>query len=185
MTHGAAGPCRPPCTSWRETNVNKPISRARVLASGLACGMLALAALPAQAAEFSLYLNCTGKVTAGGKSSDAKLNLALRDNNRTALIQASDVLPVGERLNYVASELAYSMTYKTPVRGSRYYYDWWNGAMFVIHPNLKKLATTRLSVDRQTAVLEGEMLNVEGEVLGNIRMECVPKSMDDAPAPKF
>jgi hypothetical protein len=165
--------------------VNKPILSTRLLASGLACAVVALAAMPAQAAEFSLYLNCTGKLTAGGKTSDAKLNLAMRDNNRTALIQASDVLPVGERLNYVASEMAYSMTYKTPVAGSRYYYDWWHGAMFVIHPNLKKLATTRLSVDRQTAALEGEMLNVEGEVLGNIRMACVPKAMDDAPAPKF
>jgi hypothetical protein len=151
----------------------------------LAAALVVVCALPAQAAEFSLYLNCTGKLTAGGKTTDAKLNLAMRDNNRTALIQASDVLPVGERLNYVASEMAYSMTYKTPVRGSQYFYDWWHGAMFVVHPNLKKLATTRLSVDRQTAALEGEMLNVEGEVLGNLRMECVPKSMDDAPAPKF
>ena len=165
--------------------MNRSIPKARTVARGLATALVVAFALPAQAAEFSLYLNCTGKLTAGGKTSDAKLNLAMRDNNRTALIQASDVLPVGERLNYVASEMAYSMTYKTPVAGSRYYYDWWHGAMFVVHPNLKKLATTRLSVDRQTAALEGEMLNVEGEVLGNIRMECVPKSMDDAPAPKF
>lgn len=165
--------------------MNKPIFSGRAFVSGLAVAAAAVAALPAQAAEFSLYLNCKGKLSAGGKTSDVKLNLAMRDNNRTALIQASDVLPVGERLNYVASELAYSMTYKTPVAGSRYYYDWWNGAMFVIHPNLKKLATTRLSVDRQTAELEGEMLNVEGEVLGNIKMACDPKGMEDVPAPKF
>lgn len=165
--------------------MNNPILSARVLAAGLTGIVLAMAALSAHAAEFSLYLNCAGKLTADGKTSDAKLNLAMRDNNRTALIQASDVLPVGERLNYVASELAYSMTYKTPVRGSRYFYDWWNGAMFVVHPNLKKLATTRLSVDRQTAALEGEMLNVEGEVLGSIKMTCDPKGMEDVPAPKF
>ena len=165
--------------------MNTLIPKMRLLAGGLACAASALAALPVQAAEFNLYLNCTGKLSAGGKASDAKLNLAMRDNNRTALIQASDVLPVGERLNYVASELAYSMTYKIPVRGSHYFYDWWNGALFVVHPNLKKLATTRLSVDRQTAALEGEMLNVEGEVLGTIKMTCEPKGMEDVPAPKF
>jgi hypothetical protein len=175
----AAGACRlPPCRS-QESNVRTPFS------SAVAAAVLAIAAVPSQAAEFSLYLNCKGKLTAGGKTSDVKLNLAMRDNNRTALIQASDVLPVGERLNYVASELAYSMTYKSPVPGSRYYYDWFNGALFVIHPNLKRLAVTRLSVDRQTAELEGEMLNVEGEVLGTMKMACEPKGMEDVPAPKF
>jgi hypothetical protein len=149
------------------------------------CLVGGLVAAQASAAEFQLYLGCKGKITSAGKSTAAKLDLALRDNNLTALIQASDVLPVGERMKYVATEQAYTMTYKTPVPGSRVYYDWFRGTLFVFHPDLKKLAATRLSIDRQTAALEGELLNVEGGVLGNLQMSCVPQSMDDVPAPKF
>jgi hypothetical protein len=65
------------------------------------------------------------------------------------------------------------------------YYDWFRGVLFVWHPDLKKLAMTRLSIDRQTGGLQGELLNIEGNVLGKLRMECQPQSMDDVPAPKF
>lgn len=147
---------------------------------------LALASTPALCAEFHLYLKCTGKLSSSAKATPAKLDLALRDNNLTALVQNSDVLPVGERMKYVATEQAYTMQLKTPVWGTHgAYYNWFSGVLFVWHPDLKKLAMTRLSIDRQTAELEGELLNIEGNVLGKLRMKCNPTSMDDVPAPKF
>lgn len=140
---------------------------------------------PAQAAEFHLYLQCQGKVASKGKAYDAHLNLAMRDNNLTALIQKSNVLPVGERMKYVASEVAYTMTYRSPQARSRLALDWFSGQLFVWLPDLKRLAETRLSIDRQTAVLQGELLNADGDLLGNLRMDCQPVSPDDLPAPKF
>ncbi len=146
----------------------------------------ALVGAPAMSAEFHLYLKCSGKLSSSAKATPAKLDLALRDNNLTALVQNSDVLPVGERMKYVATEQAYTMQLKTPVWGTRgAYYNWFSGVLFVWHPDLKKLAMTRLSIDRQTAELEGELLNIEGNVLGKLRMKCNPTSMDDVPAPKF
>jgi hypothetical protein len=50
---------------------------------------------------------------------------------------------------------------------------------------VKNLSLTRISIDWQTAVLDGEMLNTAGKVLGRLRMNCTPQSMDDVPAPKF
>ncbi len=149
-------------------------------------GIGVAAAAPAGAAEFHLYLKCTGKLSSSAKATPAHLNLAMRDNNLTALVQKSDVLPVGERMKYVATEQAYTMQLRTPVYGTHgAYYDWFRGVLFVWHPDLKKLAMTRLSIDRQTGGLEGELLNIEGNVLGRLRMECTPQSMDDVPAPKF
>jgi hypothetical protein len=160
-----------------------------LLSVGVATAALAspLAIAPATAAEFHLYLKCTGKLSSSAaKATPAKLDLALRDNNLTALVQNSDVLPVGERMKYVATEQAYTMQLRTPVWGTRgAYYNWFSGVLFVWHPDLKKLAMTRLSIDRQTAELEGELLNIEGNVLGKLRMKCNPTSMDDVPAPKF
>ena len=159
-----------------------------LLSVGVAAAALAAAvtSAPATAAEFHLYLKCSGKLSTSAKATPAKLDLALRDNNLTALVQNSDVLPVGERMKYVATEQAYTMLLKTPVWGTRgAYYNWFSGVLFVWHPDLKKLATTRLSIDRQTAELEGELLNIEGNVLGKLQMKCNPTSMDDVPAPKF
>jgi hypothetical protein len=154
---------------------------------GASVAAAALASAPAMAAEFHLYLKCSGKLSSSAaKATPAKLDLALRDNNLTALVQNSDVLPVGERMKYVATEQAYTMQLRTPVWGTRgAYYNWFSGVLFVWHPDLKKLAMTRLSIDRQTAELEGELLNIEGNVLGKLRMKCNPTSMDDVPAPKF
>jgi hypothetical protein len=147
---------------------------------------LVSASAPALSAEFHLYLKCSGKLSSSAKTTPAKLDLAMRDNNLTALVQNSDVLPVGERLKYVATEQAYAMQMRTPVWGTRgAYYNWFSGVLFVWHPDLKKLAMTRLSIDRQTAALEGELLNIEGNVLGKLRMTCTPQTMDDVPAPKF
>lgn len=150
------------------------------LALGLCSG-----AQQAHAAEFSLYLNCTGQIHANGKGKSASLDLAMRDNNETALIQRSNVLPVGERLKYKASQMSYTMLYKLPQPGTHYYNDWVRGAWVVWQPNLKRLATIRLSVDRQTGALEGEMLDFNDDSLGDIEMDCKPTKMDEAPEPKF
>lgn len=153
------------------------------------CAVPAAATLlcaPVYAQQFHLYLKCTGTLSSSAKPTPAQLELAMRDNNMTALVQRSDVLPVGERLKYVATEQAYTMQMRTPVYGTRgVYYNWFSGPIFVWHPELKNLALTRLSIDRQTAVLEGEMLNIANTVLGRLRMNCVPQSVDDVPAPKF
>lgn len=151
----------------------------------LLAGGALVAPVSVQAAEFHLYLQCQGKVASRGKAYDAHLNLAMRDNNLTALIQKSNVLPVGERMQYVASEVAYTMTYRSAQARSRLALDWFNGQLFVWLPDLKRLAETRLSIDRQTAVLQGELLNADGDLLGNLRMDCQPISPDDLPAPKL
>jgi hypothetical protein len=137
------------------------------------------------AAEFSLYLNCKGKLAVNGKTKPATLDLAMRDNNTTALIQKSNVLPVGERLRYTASQQSYTMLYKLPLPGTHYYNDWARGQWIVWQPNLKKLATIRLSIDRQSGELEGELLDHNDESLGTVAMDCEPQSMDDVPEPRF
>ena len=58
----------------------------------------AAAATSARAQEFSRFLACSGEFTAGGQRIPAHADFALRFNNRTALVQRSNVLPVGERL---------------------------------------------------------------------------------------
>lgn len=141
--------------------------------------------LPAAAQIFHLYLKCTGEVQVQGKSKAAYVDLALRDNNMTALIQRSNVLPVGERLKYEASPAHYSMVAKAPAHGSVVYYDWIRGELFVWNPQLTKLQTVRLSVDRQTAELEGELIDGKAELMGRLHMRCDPKNNDDVPAPKF
>jgi hypothetical protein len=157
-----------------------------VLMRMLCASILLLAGMQVSAAEFHLYLRCSGSLSSAAKATPAKLDLALRDNNLTALVQKSDVLPVGERMKYVATEQAYAMQLRTPVYGTRgAYYNWFGGLLFVWHPDLKQLAMTRLSIDRQTAQLDGEMLNIEGRILGKLKMTCTPTSMDDVPAPKF
>lgn len=155
--------------------------------SGQALVLAALlgGAVPSWAAEFHLYLDCQGKVASRGQAYEANLLLAMRDNNNTALIQKSNVLPVGERLKYVASELSYTLTYRTPGVRSRVYMDWMRGGLFIWQPDLKKLAETRLTIDRQTGELRGDLINVEGEMLGNLKMACEPRSPEDMPAPRF
>lgn len=147
--------------------------------------VLGLACTGAWAAEFNLFLSCSGKLSAGGKSKAATLDLAMRDNNETALIQRSNVMPVGERLHYKASPMAYSMVYKLPQPGTHIYRDWMGSSWVIWQPNLKRLATIRLSVDRQTAELEGELLDFNDDSLGTVAMSCKPTTMDDMPEPKF
>jgi hypothetical protein len=159
-----------------------PLGLARATALVLGLGALAHGTT---AAEFNLYLKCNGKLSVGGQAKPATLNLALRDNNQTALIQRSNVLPVGERLKYQVSKASYTMLYKLPLPGTHYHADWVNGGWIVWQPNLKRLATIRIAVDRQTAELEGTLLDFNDESLGEIAMQCEPSTMDDAPEPKF
>jgi hypothetical protein len=159
----------------------KPLFRS----AGLAGSLMLLMASHASAAEFNLYLNCKGKLSAGSKSKTATLDLAMRDNNTSALIQKSNVLPVGERLFYRASQVSYTMLYKLPLPGTVYYNDWVRGQWIVWQPNLKKLATIRIAIDRQSGELEGELLDHDDNLLGNLEMECEPQSMDEVPEPRF
>lgn len=145
----------------------------------------ALATLPAQAQEFNLYLACKGNVEAGKQQRGASLDLAFRDNNETALIQRSNVLPMGERMKYKASPMTYTMVYRAPVAGSKTFYDWYRGALFTWHPDLKRLAYIRLAIDRQSGDLEGEILNADEQPLGTLQMHCEPRTMEDMPTPKF
>lgn len=97
---------------------------------------------------------------------EAHLDLALRRNSALALIQRSDVLPVGQRMKPQISPALYSMVLQVPIRGSAAYYDWTRGALFVWAPGLLNVHTARLSVDRQTAALGGEMLDGNEAMLG-------------------
>lgn len=118
------------------------------------------------------------------KSDGAYLYLALRDNNMTAFVQRSNVLPVGERMKYVATDAYYAATYQ-PQRGGKVFLDFKGTALFKWYPPFEKLAATRVSIDRQTGELEGEMVGPEGEVLGRMDMSCTPKKDGEGPAPRF
>jgi hypothetical protein len=87
-------------------------------------------------------------------------------------------------MKYQASPTHYSMTLGFAGRTAAFY-DWWRGTLWVWQPDLKRLHEVRLSVDRQTAALEGQMLDGKGESLGTLAMKCNPKTNEDVPAPKF
>ena len=139
----------------------------------------------ASAAEFSLYLKCTGKVIASGKSTAGYIDLALRDNNTTALVQRSNALPVGERMKYVASPMTYSIAYQVRGTGSVLVHDWMRGSLFVWQPSLKRVSIVRLSIDRQSGELTGDLANTAAESLAQLKMQCEPIKEEDLPAPKF
>lgn len=162
----------------RTTSTLRPLRSALVLAL-LAWGPHAVAA------EFHLYLKCAGQLSAGGKSKAAHLDLALRDNNTTALIQRSNVLPKGERLVYTMTPTDYTMVYKLRQPGTHYYHDWMQGTWVVWQPNLKRLATIRLAIDRQQGELEGELLDFNDDLIGTIKMNCDAVDPDELPPPKF
>ena len=155
--------------------------------SVVACALLVLGAhaTNAQAAEFHMYVKCKGTLSASGKSKPAHLDLALRDNNTTALIQRSNVLPKGERLVYTQTPSDYTMVYKLRQPGTHYYHDWLNGTWVVWQPNLKRLATIRLAIDRQEGELEGELLDFDDDLIGTMQMSCDRVDPDELPEPKF
>ena len=126
----------------------------------------------------------TRAVRSAAKKGDAQLELALRDNNMTAFVQRSNVLPAGERMKYTATQTHYTATY-TPLLNSRAYSDWRGSWLFSWHPPFQKMAAARISVDRQTGVLEGEIVGTAGEVLGLMDMQCEPKKEGEGPAPRF
>jgi hypothetical protein len=144
------------------------------LAGALGVSALALMWAPsAGAADFSMFLRCAGKINnSSGGSTPAHVDLALRDNNTTALIQKSNVIPVGERLKYAESPMAFSMTWSVPVARTAVLYDWWRGAMFVWMPSLKRLSTIRMSIDRGSGELSGDLLNHEAQSLATLAMKC-------------
>ena len=156
-----------------------------VVAAGLAAMAGSMAPAPVDAQEFGVYLACAGKVYAGKRAMPAHLDLALRRNSELALIQRSDVLPVGERMKLQISPAFYTMVYAAPLRNSTVWYDWIRGAVFVWNPDLLKLQSVRLSIDRQTAALEGEMRDGAGVQLARLAMRCDPKANDTVPDPKF
>ena len=169
--------------TMKSRTVFRAWSAARCAGVVLVCTTLPCTAVIA--AEFSLYLSCQGKLIAGEKMIPSQLILALRKVNQTALIQKSNALPVGERLKYDVSPFTYSMTYKVPGMETAILYDWWRGDIFVWQPNLKKVATIRVSIDRQSGELSGEMLNAQAEQLARLNMSCDALSEDNLPPAKL
>ena len=132
-----------------------------------------------------MTLQCQGNLKSDARSHKTHLDLALRRNNGTALIQRSNVLPVGERLSFETSPALYSMVFAAPSPHSTAYVDWWSGAIFVWSPDLKRLHSIRLSIDRQTGALEGELRDGAERDLGQLLMTCKPHQDRDVPEPRF
>jgi hypothetical protein len=165
--------------------MNKRIPRLRGVV-GIAVGAACLGVHSLAAADyFSLYLKCEGQVTSAIGKTGANLDLALRDNNQSALIQRSNILPVGEKMKYEVSPASYSMVYRSPDTRSRVYYDWRRGYLFRWDPSLDRLAYIRLSIDRQTGRMEGDILNNEDMSLARFGMQCEKADTSTLPAPKF
>lgn len=151
----------------------------------LVVGCALLAAHPEASADyFGLYLRCEGEVTSSAGKNPAHLDVAMRDNNQSAVIQRSNVLPVGEKMRYEVSPATYSMTYRTGQR-TQLYYDWLRGQLFAWDPSLKRLAYIRLSIDRQNGNLEGDFRNSDDTVLARFGMRCQKVDPSALPAPKF
>lgn len=160
------------------------------MADALLRGCLLLAAVgpcaaPAAAQQYGVYLRCAGKLESAGKAMGAQVDLALRRNSQVALIQNSDILPAGERLGLDTTPQFYTMTFRAPAPHSVLYYDWLRGAMFVWNPDLKRLHTLRMAVDRQTAALQGELFDGAGASLGRLAMHCEARNNDTVEEPKF
>ena len=126
----------------------------------------------------------TRAVRGAAKRGSAYLELALRDNNMSAFVQRSNVLPTGERMKSVATQTHYSAAY-SPANTGQAYVDWRGSWLFTWFPPFQKMAVTRFSIDRQTGQLEGEIVGPGGEVLGLMDMQCEPKREGEGPAPRF
>jgi hypothetical protein len=101
------------------------------------------------------------------------------------MIQSSDILPAGQKMKLEITPQFYTMVFNAPVRGSVVYYDWLRGALFVWNPDLQKLHTIRISVNRQNAALEGDMQDGAGATIGRLKMKCDPSDNESTPEPKF
>jgi hypothetical protein len=146
----------------------------------------AAAAAPAAAQEYSRYLGCAGQLMVGSELREAHADLALRSNNRSAFIEASNVLPVGEALRYVATPGRYTMLYRLPRLGTRVLVvpGWFHSTILVHYPDLQKLNQIRLSIDRQSGALQGQLLNEQDGVLATLAMQCALRS-DEGQAPRL
>lgn len=160
-----------------------PVVR-RVASLALGCALLGVHA-SASADYFGLYLKCEGTVTSDAGRNPAHLDVAMRDNNQSAVIQRSNILPVGERMKYEVSPATYSMTFRSPKQRTQLYFDWLRGQLFAWDPSLKRLATIRLSIDRQTGGLEGDFRNTDDTILARFGMQCQKVDPSALPAPKF
>lgn len=123
-------------------------------------------------------------VRGAAKRGDANLELALRDNNMSMLVQRSNVLPTGQRLRYQATPTHYTATFLPQMAGAAFR-EWGDGWLFSWYPPFQKMTAARFSIDRQTGLLEGDVVGPAGEVLGLIDMKCEPRRNDEAPAPRF
>lgn len=122
-------------------------------------------------------------VRSAAKRGNAQLELALRDNNMTAFVQRSNVLPTGERMKYVATQTHYTAVY-APASGA-VSVEGRNHWLLSFHPPFQKMMGARFAIDRQTGVLEGDLVGPAGEVLGLLEMQCEPKKDGQGPAPRF
>ena len=161
----------------------------RPLAGGVRAALLSAALVaasaPAPAQEFGVYLLCKGTVEAGGKSMPAHVDIALRRNSQLAMIQASDILPAGQRMRLDMTPQYYTMVYQLPLQGSVGYQDWLRGTLVVWNPVLRQLNTIRISVNRQSAALEGELRDGLDALVGRLKMRCDPKDNATVETPKF
>lgn len=123
-------------------------------------------------------------VRSAAKRGDAQLDLALRDNNMSMLVQRSNLLPTGQRLSYQATQTHYTATFLPQMAGAGFR-RWGEGWLFGWYPPFQKMTAARFAIDRQSGVLEGEIVGPGGEVLGLVNMQCEPKRDEDAPAPRF
>lgn len=123
-------------------------------------------------------------VRSAAKRGDAQLELALRDNNMSMLVQRSNVLPTGQRLSYQATATHYTATFLPQMAGAAFR-AWGEGGLFGWYPPFQRMTATRLAIDRSSGVLQGEIVGPAGEVLGLIDMQCEPRRPEDAPAPRF
>jgi hypothetical protein len=157
----------------------------RTAAAGFAT--LALLTPLAQAQEYSRFISCSGSMPVEGRQQEAHVDFALQSNNRSALVQRSNVLPVGAQLRYVPTPANYAMTYLLRARGTQVIVvpGWLQNSILVAVPNLKRLNQIRLSINRQTGLLDGRLLNEEDEVLGTLAMQCQSRSEEQVGAPKF
>jgi hypothetical protein len=155
----------------------------RLAGAALFCALGA--ARPGAAQEFGVYLNCSGRVEAGGQVRGAQLDLALRRNSALAMIQSSDILPAGQKLRLEITPQFYTMVFDAPRAGSVIWHDWLRGALLVWSPDLHKLHTIRMSVDRQSAALQGELRDGAGRSLGRLQMRCEPRDNDTVAQPRF
>lgn len=155
--------------------------RRAVIATALAA---LAAAAPARAQEFSRFLTCSGTFSAeGGAPRQAHADFALRMNTRTALIEGSNLLPVGETMNFIPTPGRYTMTYLLAPFGTRVVGmpGWFASTILVFYPDLKRLNQIRLSIDRQTGAMEGKLLNERDELLTGFEMTCRAREQSDAP----